>query len=155
MENGCWDRFQTCLLYDACNCLFKGSCMNCFSAMLSILLEINEDRMLNYCHSPLRCPEMSCTDFKVSIILWLESSWDTESFVSLEELAFFMLFSLVSPQILSRQEKKKLALQNCLWIPRVSYVLKAVCSHATFESLRKGGFERYRHRYRYKYVFIQ
>lgn len=27
--------------------------------------------------------------------------------MSLEELAFFMLFSLVSPQILSRQEKKK------------------------------------------------
>lgn len=74
MGNGCWDRFQTCLLYDACNCLFKGSCMDCFSAMLSILLEINEDRMLNYCHGPLHCPEMSCTDFKVSIILWLESS---------------------------------------------------------------------------------
>lgn len=28
--------------------------------------------------------------------------------MSLEELAFFMLFSLVSPQILSRQEKKKI-----------------------------------------------
>jgi len=48
--------------------------MDCFSAMLSILLEINEDRMLNYCHGLLHCPEMSCTDFKVSIILWLESS---------------------------------------------------------------------------------
>ena len=55
-----------------------------------------------------------------------------------------MLFSLVSPQILSRQEKKKkYAFQNCLWIRGVSYALKAVCSHATFEPLRKGDFETY------------
>lgn len=92
MGNGCWDRFQTCLLYDACNCLFKGSCMDCFTMILSILSEINEDRILNYCHSPLHCPETSCTDFKASIILWLERSPDMGTFVSLGELAFFFFF---------------------------------------------------------------
>ena len=94
MGNGCWDRFQTCLLYDACNCLFKGSCRDCFSLILSLLSEINEDGMLSYCHSHLCCPEMSCTDLKTSIILWLVSSPDTESFVSLGELAF--LYALLS-----------------------------------------------------------
>lgn len=63
--------------------------MDCFTMILSILSEINEDRILNYCHSPLHCPETSCTDFKASIILWLEQSPDMGTFVSLGELDFF------------------------------------------------------------------
>lgn len=46
--------------------------MDCFSMILSILSEIKEDRMVNYCHGPLHCSEMSCTDFKASIILRLQ-----------------------------------------------------------------------------------
>lgn len=134
MGNGCWDRFQTCLLYDACNCLFKGSCIDCFSVTLSILSEMNEDKMLNYCLCPLGYPEKSYANSKMSIILWLASLPDVESFISLGALYVFLSCLL---QILSRQEGKQ-AFLSCLWTLRAFLCPKdTICSKVTFRLLRR------------------
>lgn len=80
--------------------------MDCFSVILSLLSEINEDRRLNYCHSHLHCPEMSCNGLKTSIIFVVCLITRYRIFCKLGALCLSLCSSFLFPTTTEQTEKK-------------------------------------------------
>lgn len=77
--------------------------MDCFAVMLSLFSEINEDRMLNYRHSP----EMSCNGLKTSIIFELCLITRYRIFCKLGEVCLSLCSSFLFPTNTEQTEENR------------------------------------------------